>query len=472
MKFQLSVLVLASIFWSGLAHGQQISEKAKMLFQRKLDSMQMVLPVKGITAAVVIPNGSIWEGASGISSENPVKPIAVGDVFATGSTTKTLMGMCILQLVDEGYFQLDDSIGKYLPDFNHVDPGISIRQLLQHTSGLKDIFEFPGFQSILLQNKGRVWKLEDVVRFFVGTPDFPKGARWKYSNTNFILLGILIEKVTGKSYHQNLTERFFEPLGLNSYRNFAFDPIPSNVAHLWLDLDGDGYQEDVHDWFTTWTSLFSSTGPAGGYFASASDLAKWMKASMSAELIVPETWIEATTTVATQFPGGATYGLGLIQRTIGGYNCFGHGGDISYSANAWYFPDLNISISVLTNDATIISWEQTPVIIALLQAYLDCQDEITQSDEVGVKTLQGLKVFPNPANDFLKMRLSDSDFQSLRRLTVLDQTTKEMHTINEVPTLNDEFTLDLSNFKNGYYYLKLENEKEAKVSIPFIVNKY
>ena len=369
-------------------NAQEVNPKLAEALQNALDSMHNLLGINGLSAAVQLPNDAVWAGGSGVSTFSPVDSITPNHIFATGSSTKTVVSVCILQLVDEGQLELDDSLHHWLPDFQHIDHNITIRQLLQHTSGIYDVLQNAAFQPSMLQNINLLWELEDVINTFIQPPAFQPGTSWGYSNTNFLLLGMIIETVTGQSFHDEVKERFFTPLGLESFINIAYDPLPADVAHLWLDLNGDGTLDDAHNFITGWKSMFSAVGPAGGYFAQTQDLARWMRLAMSGSLCSPESWAEATTTVPSQFSGNTQYGLGLMKRTFNGLTGYGHGGDLSYSTNAWYFPEKDISIAVQANDASINSWQLINTIRALLNVYVECEAVLSTAEKAVQNQIQ------------------------------------------------------------------------------------
>lgn len=398
------VIILLSIGFL-TSSAQSVPVKLDSALNATLDSMQGVLGVNGLSAAIQLSNDAVWSHGSGVSTFSPLDRLTEDHIFATGSSTKTITGMCILQLNDEGLLSLDDSLHKHLSDLPHVDRNITIRQLLQHRSGLYDIMQNPRFQNTMLLNVNRKWSLEETIRAFIFTPYGPPGATWRYCNTNFVLLGMIIEKLTGKTYHEALNDRFFEPLRLTSYVNLGFDPLPNQIAHLWLDTNGDGQVEDFHNTFSTWKSIFSAVGPAGGYFATSSDLARWMKASMTGSLIEDDTWMEAQNFVSTTMPFGTRYGLGFMTRRHLGYEAYGHGGDISYSTNALYFPELDISLAILCNDGSINSWALSPVVDALLRVYVECAS-LVSSENLSHLTVSDFLVWPNPAFETIHIDLS------------------------------------------------------------------
>jgi CubicO group peptidase (beta-lactamase class C family) len=127
--------------------------------------------------------------------------------------------------------------------------------------------------------------------------------------------------------------------------------LNNNVAHVWLDITGDGIADDAHDFYINYLSLNSVAGSAGGYFSTASDITKWMRTYMRGDFLSSSTLDEAKKTVPASGSQGGAYGLGLMKNSFNGFLAYGHGGDLGYAASSWYFPEKDISISVLTNDS-------------------------------------------------------------------------------------------------------------------------
>lgn len=395
-------------FWlcllaSQILAAQSVHPQLAAALQASLDSMHQVLGINGISAAVQLPDDAVWAGGSGVSTFTPLDSITPQHRFETGSSTKTITATCILTLVEEGQLSLDDAIEAWVLGFDHIDPQITIRQLLRHQSGLYDILQNPDFNSSMNQFPNQVWTLEEAIGTFIKAPVFAPGTSWGYSNTNYILLGYIIEQVTGKAFQDVLQERFFQTLGLSSYANPAFDPLPTPAAHLWLDITGDGVLDDAFSYLTSLRSTFSCIGPAGGYFATPSDLARWIRASMSGSLVSSAIWSEAIQTVPTSLPGNTEYGLGLTRRDYIGYEGLGHGGDLGgYTTQAFYFPEKDLSIVVCGNDARIVSWNLSSTIAALLQSYLEGEDLVNATSDL--PSSSRMEVFPNPFHDHLQVR--------------------------------------------------------------------
>lgn len=398
--------LLAAVLWAlapSSATAQTIPASLDYWLQRTLDSMITVLNAKGLGASVQIPTGAVWAGAAGISSA-PVfslpDSVNTDDVFCIGSVNKTITAGCILQMADEGKLGIDDPLHKWLDTFPQINPNITLRQLMRHQSGIYDILGNPAFQPTIFADQDSVWKWDDAIRTFIQAPIFQPGASWSYSNTNYMLLGLIIEKVSGQPYHAEIRKRFLTPLGLATPILPPYEAYPPDVAHVWLDLGGSGTVTDQHNLFSKWKSWHSTAAPAGSYYSTPADMARWMRAYMSGTLLSPAMMTAMKTTVTSTLQGGTRYGLGIMDRLIFGLKAYGHGGDAGYSASVWYFPTKDISIAVLNNDGRRNSWALIPTVTALLRMYLKFEATVSVYQDFASESLN-LTAFPNPFSDQL-----------------------------------------------------------------------
>lgn len=387
--------LLAILLLSSAARAQLVPPGLDNLLQHTLDSMRNATGAKSLSAAIQFSDGAVWAYADGISSVLPSADVTPDDAYLIGSVTKTITSACILQLAQEGELNLDDSLHQWLDTIPYINPNITIRQLLQHTSGLFDLLGHPHHQDSMLADITRVWTAEELVARFMAPPIFQPGTSWSYCNTNYFLLGMIIKKVTGNPFYTELRNRFFSPLGLNTVAIPSFEPLTSPVAHLWLDITGDNVLDDAHDFYMSYMALNSSAGAAGGYFATPADCSRWMRAYMRGDLLSPAMMAQARTTVSAPGSQGGLYGLGLMknQSDFLGLEAYGHGGDLAYHASSWYFPARDASISVLTNDNNVTSWALIPVVRELLRTYRDY--DVTAIDPKERQT-PAVRVFPNP----------------------------------------------------------------------------
>lgn len=380
------------IICGGAANAQEVPEVLANKLNATLDSMWLVIDNKSLSAAMQFNDAAVWEDAAGYSVLTPEVEVTTAHKYEIGSITKTLTGACVLQLVDEGILHLDDSVFTWLDPIPFVDSTITIRQLLQHKSGLYEVLSNADFQPTLLLDQDSIWQAKDVINTFIQPAFDVPGSTWSYCNTGYFMLGMIIEAATGNPFYEEIRTRFLDPLALNSVGIPSFETYTGPIAHVWLDITGDGVTDDAHFFYYNWLSLNSAVAAAGGYYSTPEDITRWMRSYLRGDLHSPAILAEAESTVtAPGLPG--TYGLGLIAKTFLGYQVYGHGGDLAYSANSWYFPEFDLSITVMNNDAEFISWDLEPVTIALLQTYLDWKATLNigqQTNEIAVD------ITPNP----------------------------------------------------------------------------
>ena len=390
------------IICGGAANAQEVPEVLANKLSATLDSMWLVIDNKSLSAAMQFNDAAVWDDVAGYSVLTPEVEVTTAHKYEIGSITKTLTGACVLQLVDEGILHLDDSVFTWLDPIPFVDSTITIRQLLQHKSGLYEVLSNADFQPTLLLDQDSIWQAKDVINTFIQPAFDVPGSTWSYCNTGYFMLGMIIEAATGNPFYEEIRTRFLDPLALNSVGIPSFETYTGPIAHVWLDITGDGVTDDAHFFYYNWLSLNSAVAAAGGYYSTPEDITRWMRSYLRGDLHSPAILAEAESTVtAPGLPG--TYGLGLIAKTFLGYQVYGHGGDLAYSANSWYFPEFDLSITVMNNDAEIISWDLEPVTIALLQTYLDWKAALN----IGQQTAEiAVDITPNPFASQLELTVN------------------------------------------------------------------
>ncbi|MDU9001824.1 serine hydrolase domain-containing protein [Streptomyces mirabilis] len=253
---------------------------------------------------------SATAGVADLGTGAPLRPDAR---FRVGSITKTFIASVVLQLVGEHRLALDQPVARWLPGLLADGEHITVRELLNHTSGLYDYTDDPAVLAGLVNN--RVWRPAQLVAIAESHPAlFPPGSAWGYSNTNYIVAGLLIEAVTGHPLAQELQQRIFTPLGLT---HTSFPSITGRItgyhAHGYLPA---GLATTANGEPTDVTGLNpSSAWAAGAIVSSARDLSRFYLALMDGRLIGPRLLREMTTTVAEDPADPATYRYGLgIER--------------------------------------------------------------------------------------------------------------------------------------------------------------
>ncbi|GAB7106595.1 serine hydrolase domain-containing protein [Streptomyces phaeofaciens JCM 4814] len=304
---------------------------------RQAMDAQVTAGVPGVTGQVADAHG-VWIGTAGVADLGTGRPRGGQDRYRIGSITKTFVSTVLLQLQAEGRIDLDDSVDEWLPGLvegNGHDGGrITVRQLLNHTSGVYNYTADPGFQQTVfgpgfLEHRYDTWSPRRLVRLaMTHAPDFPPGTDWSYSNTNYVLAGLVVESVTGRPYGEEVRRRIIGPLGLRSTGVPGTDsrmPRPGGRAYSKLSEESTGTTYDV-------TELNPSIAwAAGEMISSSADLNRFTSALLSGRLLTPAGLREMTATIPAgeQPPGSATYGLGLMRLKLScGKEVWGHTGGI------------------------------------------------------------------------------------------------------------------------------------------------
>ncbi|MBL7828237.1 MAG: serine hydrolase [Saprospiraceae bacterium] len=457
-KLNRFVVVVCCLVFVCRLHAQSGNPTLDSLLHRTLDSMRQVLNVKSLSAAMQFSNESIWADASGISSVSPAEEVTPAHVYLIGSVTKTITSACILDLVDEGVLSLNDSLYEWLDTMEFINPNITIRQLMQHTSGIYDVLANPACQPTLLADISAIWTPQQLINQFLKAPLFAPGTSWSYSNTNYMLLSMIIEKATGNPFYTEIRNRFFIPLGLSSFSIPAFEALVDPVAHVWMDITGDNISEDAHNFYINYLSLNSTAGAAGGYFSTPTDCTRWMRRYLRGDVVSAASLAAAKTFVTAPGAQGGVYGLGLFRRTFIGNQGLGHGGDLAYAASSWYFPGKDLSITVFTNDSKNNSWTLLPVVTELLRTCINHQ-AMTPTQAPLELVADGVQVYPNPFDDALDLNtvlLKDAEEVSI---TLSDASGKKLvcQEVKNVQQGEQVFTLDaLERLPQGMYFVELK----------------
>lgn len=288
----------------------------------------------GAVAGVWTPGGS-WSYATGIADSATGRKMVTSDMVAIGGSTMTFVATVVLQLVEEKRLRLDEPLGKYNTQVPAAQ-SITIRQLLNHTSGIFDYREDPGFLDTVARHPGKEWPPERLVEIAARHPlEFSPGMDWRMSGTNYILLGMIVEKATGNSLGNEINSRIADRLDLKNTYLCALSMVEGpegERVHGYMTCRGTGRKRDV-----TGTNP-SCYWAAGGMASDLEDMGRYLKALATGELLSSGTqarrleWMETGKTVSYL---SASYGLGLSK--VGAF--VGHSGGVrGYDSSAYYHP--------------------------------------------------------------------------------------------------------------------------------------
>jgi D-alanyl-D-alanine carboxypeptidase len=308
--------------------------------QEQLDAVVAAAAVGALVE--VRDEHGVWRGGSGVAELGTTRPIPVDDRFRAGSITKTFVATVVLQLVAEGRLRLEDPVESWLPGVVPNGRRITVRQLLNHTSGVFDyLYTLPMPPAPeFFDNRWRTWTAAELVQRAVANPptSTEPGAAFAYSNTGYILLGRIIQKITGRSYGQEIERRIIRPLALRGTSMPGTSPrIPGPHPH--------GYVR-AEQGLVDYTEMNPSVmGASGDMISTTADLNRFFDALLGGRLLPGHLLDEMRT------PGikdGQMYGLGLAWRvTTCGVRVYGNDGDaLAYQAYSYSTADRRRQVTI------------------------------------------------------------------------------------------------------------------------------
>lgn len=307
------------------------------------EQMQALVDAGAPGVVVLVRHGAdqiqLAAGAARLDTTQAMRP---DDRFRVGSVTKTFVATVVLQLAGEGVLELDNAVGDWLPGLLPDGDRITVRQLLNHTSGLFDYLRDPrSLAPYLAGDAGFVWAPRELIALAASHPQvFPPGSAFGYSNTDYLVLGLIIEKATGTPLGEQLNQRLFAPLHL---RDTSFPSTPRLAgphAHGYL-VTAAGMQD-----ITAFSpSLYWA---AGGLVSTAADVARFYRALLGGELLRPRL-LRAMETIVPESPTSAA-GLGIFTAQLPCGTFWGHSGAAGgYSSQAMSSQDGRDQAIVLVN---------------------------------------------------------------------------------------------------------------------------
>ncbi len=331
---------------------QSVSEIEPRL-QSMLEARWQEHGFPGACIAFVLPSGDVGAVAVGHSDAAQDTPLTTSSRMFSGSIGKTYVAAVALQLVDEGALELDGKIAEHLagePWFSRLPSGdeITLRMLLNHRSGIPEHVWLPGFHAAIQADPYKVWKPEELVAYILDAePLFPPDEGWSYADTNYVVVGMILEKVTGKSWFELLQTRLLERLDLQ-------DTIPSDRP----DMEG------LVNGFTTGTGFHEGpTHENGRYFANpqfewcgggvastTADLARWCKLLFSGDVIPAALRRDHVTGTTESRRIRGRYGLGVIITETRHGTAHGHSGIMpGFLSQMAYYTDLDLAVAIQFN---------------------------------------------------------------------------------------------------------------------------
>jgi len=295
--------------------------------------------IPGALVAVASRGEIIHLQTYGMANVELAVPVSENSVFEIGSISKQFVAAAVMLLVEEGKLGLDDAIHRYLPDLPGEWLGVTVRQLLTHTSGIPDYEEIGSYDVYRFRLTP-----EEVIRIAHGRPmDFAPGTGSYYSNTGYFLASMIVERIEGQPLGRVLKSRIFDPLGMT--QTGMADPesiIPHRTAGYWVNKTGDLINRNPTE--------TSSTLGAGGLLSSAQDMAKWDEALYGTGLLSDESKTAMWTSMILPNGEDTEYGFGWAVSPYQGLRSQSHRGQVAgFVASFSRFPDQEAAIIVFMN---------------------------------------------------------------------------------------------------------------------------
>lgn len=330
--------------------------------QTSLDRFAVAHRLPGASVTITWADGRSWTGTSGLADVRGARPVTPDTAFAIASMSKTFTSALILGMVDDGRLGLDSKVATILPTVRLGTPGVpipagvTVRMLLDHTSGLADFFFGKGIDAALLGGRGVTWT-PAMSLAYVGKPLGKPGRSWHYSNTNYVLLGLIAEKVGGAPFAKLVRTRLLDPLGLHDVfiQGAELARGPLALGYYYSSVSPSARPiglADARRSIVPFTSVVTAAGSAGSVAATSADLAAWARALYGGSVLRPETLALAVADAqrTARFHPYVGYGLGVQVTAIGRHAALGHSGRfIGVRGELRYLPVDGLAIAIVTS---------------------------------------------------------------------------------------------------------------------------
>lgn len=316
-------------------------------------------------------------GKADISGDIPMQPCHISKI---ASITKMMMGTAILRLQEKGVLSLNDPVSKYIPQsilgkISNGDEPLTIRNLLNHTAGLYDVIDDDGFYLQVLNDPSRQWTADDLLEFVYEKDAafaFNPAEKVGYSNTNYLLLSMIVEAATGTPHSEILHHEVIDPLGLTDTYYYWHDPLPeTGIAQGYFDLYNNGNLENLTQWNT------GSGNGYGGIYSTVWDMYVYADALFIKKTLLSQASLDQMLVFHPVIESRKQIGVGCFKDFIDIGNpeldyAWGHRGrDLCYSADLFYFPEHNAIMSLIVNYGTDGNSSLRP-------EFLEMRDEIAK----------------------------------------------------------------------------------------------
>jgi D-alanyl-D-alanine carboxypeptidase len=339
MRVQIGLLVAVAFVISTVAHAQILTAGQIAAVDQSVEASLHQRGVPSASIAVVRGDRIVFAKAYGRRSISPERPADTGARYNIGSVSKQITATALLMLSDEGKLSLDDTIDRWMPELTE-SKRITVRQVLSHTAGYKSFF----LAEVMPAEGARTTTPQAVADRWGRQPlDYPPGSDWRYSNTDYTIAALIVERVSGQPLSTFLRNRIFGPLGMASATEFPGEPMPAN--------DAQGYTRYALGPLRTAPIVGAGWElGAGGLSMTAADLAKWDIGMLHHGLLSAKSYAAQQTAVALTDGKSAPYGLGVFVDKLGEHRRVYHpGSEHGFLTENRVYPDDDAAVVVMVN---------------------------------------------------------------------------------------------------------------------------
>lgn len=413
-----------------------------MELQNYIDNSVSVSGNNGVSAHLIMPDGQTWSGTAGLGKDDI--PISDTTLFHGASTTKLNISILMLLLAEENMIDLDEPWNNYISLNVAFDTTITVRQLLNHTSGIADYLETPTSGNDITADFSHFFTPQYILENIVsGDPVFPPGTNFQYSNSNYVLAGLIAEEVTGNPVHIELRNRIWDPLGMNHTYFGAYEIYTEPTAGVWWDF-GSG-MTNYSDMPTT--SMLSYAYGAGNIVSCPADLAILLSGLLHGQLLDSQSMNEMMTFVPQSFSSWSNgYGLGIHHQN-GQTNdtVLGHDGYYTNLTDMFHSSNYDFTLVTMTNTQTAWFGIYNPMHDVIVNYF-------TSLDVYETEDKFDLSIYPNPTRNQFKI----TSTRIITEIEIHDVIGRVIHR-----TCPDSKDVLINIEKEGLYFVSLRSKNQS-----------
>lgn len=364
----------------------QVDPDLQEAFQNILDQDRVQYGYNGISAALIYPDGCTWSGISGSSTGEDT--IDTETIFQAGLCTQFFTATLILMLEEAGKLSIDDPISNYLNPITYVDSSITVRQLLNHSSGLEWLYDIPDLEE-LYQNPTMFWNPDSLINLYIKPAPFLPGEKFYASELNYFLLGKIIETVSGNPFHVELRKSILDPLGLVNTYFPPYEEIQGKLAIGKNIFTRELYLDDLTGIFSLWWAQLALV-------STATDIMKFMRTLFEGEIISQNSlsmMLDTITIPEGEFGEWKGMGLGIGFLEYKGTAFNGQTGFVLHRTRAYYSPELKMGVATF-----ITELNGTDAFYKIVDVMLESLEFCETTSTIQTDLSQEINIFPNPSN--------------------------------------------------------------------------